>query len=145
MEPEKVIPAHILEQSNFFAKKARSCREVYMVMRGSQVVLAAAIPVVSIFGSWGSARYVTAALGALISITEGLQQLGQFQQNWFRYRAAREGLRREQFLYEMEAGPYKEVADPMRLFVERADSIMADEAAKWVDLGNREKNSEAKA
>jgi hypothetical protein len=50
MEPEKPIPAHVIKQSDFFAKKARSCRQVYMVMRGSQVILAAAIPVVSLVG-----------------------------------------------------------------------------------------------
>jgi hypothetical protein len=144
MEPEKPIPAHVLKQSEFFARKARWCRKVYMVMRGSQVIMAAVIPFVSIFENWRSAKYVAAALGALISITEGLQQLGQYQQNWFRYRTAREGLNREQFLYQMEAGPYANATDKLRLFVERADSIMADEAAKWVVLADREKKSEAK-
>lgn len=144
MEPGKAIPDYIQEQSKYFARRARSCRQVYMVMRGSQVVLAAAIPVVSVVGEWHSQKYVVATLGALISITEGLQQLGQFQQNWFRYRTTREALKREQFLYEMDSGPYKTGTEKLQLFVERADSIMADEAAKFVVLADREKNSESK-
>jgi Protein of unknown function (DUF4231) len=83
-------------------------------------------------------------LGALISIAEGLQQLGQFQQNWFRYRTAREALKREQFLYQEDAGPYSTGPEKLKLFVERADSIMADEAAKWVVLTDRVKNSQAR-
>lgn len=144
MEPGKPIPEHVKNQSDYFARKARSCRQVYMVMRGSQVIMAAVIPVVSVFGDWSKAKYVAAILGALISITEGLQQLGQYQQSWFRYRTAREALNREEFLYQMEAGPYTDVKDKSRLFVERADSIMADEAAKWVVLTDREKKAESK-
>jgi hypothetical protein len=100
---------------------------------------------VSLFGAWSAQRYVSAALGASIAIAEGLQQLGQFQQNWHRYRAAREALQREQFLYEMSAGPYATTSDKLRLFVERADSVMGGEASKWLTWAERSEGTQTQS
>jgi Protein of unknown function (DUF4231) len=143
MEPETSLPKYVVEQSEWYAAKAGSNRRMYVLMRGFQVVVASIIPLISLFGGWSAQRYVSAALGASIAIVEGLQQLGQFQENWHRYRAAREALRREQFLYEMSAGPYSTTNDKLRLFVERADAVMGGEASKWLTWAERSEGAQA--
>jgi hypothetical protein len=142
MELEVSLPKYVLEQSEWYARKARSNSRIFFWIRGYQVVVASLIPLVSLFGEWSAQRYVSAALGASIAIVEGLQQLGQFQQNWHRYRAAREALQREQFLFEMSAGPYGTTSDKLRLFVERADSVMGGEASKWLTWAERSEGAE---
>jgi hypothetical protein len=41
-------------------------------------------------------------------------------------------LQREQFLFEMNSGPYATTGEKLRLFVERADAVMGGEASKWL-------------
>lgn len=142
MEPEVSLPKYVLDQSEWYARKARSNRRMYLCIRGYQIVIASLIPLVSLFGEWSAQRFVTAALGASIAIVEGLQQLGQFQQNWHRYRAAREALKREQFLFEMSSGPYSVTGDKLRLFVERADAVMGGEASKWLTWAERSEGAQ---
>jgi Protein of unknown function (DUF4231) len=143
MEANAPVPKYLLDQSEWYAREARSNKKVFYWMRGFQVSIASLIPIVSLAGPWSVGRYVSAILGASIAIIEGLQQLGQYQQNWHRYRAAREALKREQFLYEMGAGPYSTSPDRLRLFVERADSVLGGEASKWITWAERSESGGA--
>jgi hypothetical protein len=98
----------------------------------TQIDFAAAIPVVSVAGAENVQRWITAALGALIGILEGLIQLGQYQLNWLLYRATREALKPEDFMHSGKAVPYPGAPDPDALFIERCDSIMSGKNLKWL-------------
>jgi Protein of unknown function (DUF4231) len=137
------VPQYIVDQSEWYAKEARSNKNAFLGTRAFQICVASLIPIVSLAGVWDAQRYVSAALGASIAIVEGLQQLGQYQQNWHRYRTAREALKREQFLYEMSAGPYSTTNDKLRLFVERADSVVGGEASKWLTWAEKSENTQS--
>jgi hypothetical protein len=121
----------VREQSAWYGNKARRNRRYFFVLKSLQIVTAAAIPIVSLSGQFLGEKWMTAILGALIGIIEGILQLGQFQQNWLLYRASREALRREDFLYSARAGPYLGIADPDGLYASRADTIMSGENLKW--------------
>jgi hypothetical protein len=77
--------------------KSQKNRTMYVRLKGVQIVLAAAIPVVSVAAASDPQRWTSAGLGAPIGIVEGFLQLGQYQQNWLLYRATREALKREEF------------------------------------------------
>jgi hypothetical protein len=145
MESSASVPKYVVDQSEWYAKEARSNKNAFFTIRAFQICVASLIPIVSLAGVWDAQRYVSAALGASIAIIEGLQQLGQYQENWHRYRAAREALKREQFLYEMSAGPYSTTNDKLRLFVERADSVMGGEASKWLTWAVRSEKAQAQS
>jgi hypothetical protein len=102
------------------------------MLKGTQIVFAAAIPVIAVAGAHEAQRWATAVLGALIGILEGFLQLGQYQQNWLLYRSTRQALKREEFLHAGKAGPYAGVADPDTLFVVRSDNIISGENATWL-------------
>ena len=55
-----------------------------------QLVAAATIPVVATLDADAA---IPAALGALIVVLEGVQQLNQYQQNWSAYRSTCEALK----------------------------------------------------
>jgi hypothetical protein len=131
--PETTAQAKVLDQSNWYGQKARFNRAVYVTMKIIQIVLAAAIPVVSVFATASVQRGASATLGALIGVIEGILSLGQYQQNWLLYRAARQALRREELLFSGSAGPYGlGGSNATQLFVERADAIMSGETARWI-------------
>ncbi len=122
----------IAKQSTWYGDKSQKSRTTYVRLKGTQIVLAAAIPVVSVAAASNPQRWTSAGLGALIGIVEGFLQLGQYQQNWLLYRATREALKREEFLYGAGAGPYAEAGGKDALYIERCDAIMSGENAKWL-------------
>jgi len=134
----------ISSQSAWYGAKSQKNRSMYVRLKATQLILAAAIPVVSVAAASDKQRWTSAALGALIGIIEGFLQLGQFQQNWLLYRTTRESLKREEFLHDAGAGPYAGVANADGLFVERCDAIMSGENSKWL-LTQQQAASEKKS
>jgi hypothetical protein len=51
MDPEVSLPKYVLEQSEWYAGKARSNRKIFLCIRGYQIVAASLIPLVSLFGA----------------------------------------------------------------------------------------------
>ena len=122
----------ITNQSKWYGDKSQKNRTIYVRLKSAQLILAAAIPVVSVAAASNPQRWTSAGLGALIGIVEGFLQLGQYQQNWLLYRATREALKREEFLYSAGAGPYAGAASKDALYIERCDAIMSGENSKWL-------------
>jgi hypothetical protein len=122
----------ITKQSTWYGDKSAKNRTMYVRLKSAQLILAAAIPVVSVAAASNPQRWTSAGLGALIGIVEGFLQLGQYQQNWLLYRATREALKREEFLYSAGAGPYFDAASRDALYIERCDAIMSGENSKWL-------------
>jgi Protein of unknown function (DUF4231) len=122
------------QQSAWYGERARRARSRYVLLKGTQIVFAAAIPVIAVAAAGNVQRWTTAVLGALIGIIEGFIQLGQYQQNWLLYRATREALKREEFLYSAKAGPYTGAQGPDTLYAERCDAIVSGENSKWLTL-----------
>jgi hypothetical protein len=63
-------------------------------------------------------------------VVEGIQQLGQYQQNWTNYRSTCEALKDEKFLYLAGAGHYAS-DNPERMLAERIEGLVSQEHAKW--------------
>src|SRR4051794_19300148 len=91
------------DQLGWYDRKSSAAQRMYKRLKILQLVTAAAIPVAAAAGAPG---WVTAALGGVVLVLEGLQQLGQYQQDWAAYRSTCEALKHEKYLYLAEAGPY---------------------------------------
>jgi hypothetical protein len=94
-------------------------------------VAAALVPVVA---GLGISAWVTGGLGSAIVVMEGVQQLYQFQEQWIAYRSAWDALRREQHLYDVNAGDYATAANPTTLLAERIEQLIASEHGRWVSV-----------
>ena len=77
---------------------------------------------------------ITAGLGILIAIVEGVQQVNQYHSNWTAYRATAEVLKHERFLYLANAGPYHNNPDAQPLLAQRVEGAVSQEQAKWQSL-----------
>jgi hypothetical protein len=93
------------------------------------LVAAALIPLVSGILTF---PWIAGALGVLVVVFEGAQQLNQFHQNWVTYRGTCEALRHEKYLFLALAGPYATTEHPRRLLAERVESLVSTEHARWV-------------
>jgi hypothetical protein len=117
------------DQIGWYDRKSMDAQRSYKRLKVVQLVGAAAVPVAAAAeaAAWG-----IAALGGLVLVLEGLQQLGQYQANWIGYRATCESLKHEKHLYLARAGPYSDLASAERTLAERIEGLVSQEHAKWI-------------
>jgi hypothetical protein len=118
-------------QVRWYEGRSRWNQRWYRSLKIIVIVVAASIPVLSSLAPDAVPRWVLGALGALVAVIEGIQQVFQFHANWIAYRATGEELKREKFLYLANAGPYA-FAESDVLLAERIEALMTQENVKWV-------------
>jgi hypothetical protein len=146
--PADVTMERLDDQIVWYGDRSSWNQRCYKTLKVVVIVVAASIPVLSGLPTSmpdGVLRWVLGALGALIAIIEGVQQVYQFHTNWISYRATGEALKREKFLYLAKAGPYAAAADSNVLLAERIEALMTQENAKWVSSQEIADKSGAKA
>jgi hypothetical protein len=132
-DPGPVAPSptwdRLEDQLDWYDRKSLAAQRMYKRLKVLQLIFAAAVPVAAAAGAPG---WITAALGGVVLVLEGLQQLGQYQQNWITYRSTCESLKHEKYLYLAQAGPYTEPASANRALAERLEGLVSQEHAKWI-------------
>ncbi len=129
--PVDVTMERLDDQIGWYEKRSRWNQLCYRNLKIVVIVVAASIPVFSSVGPEVVPRWVLGALGALVAVIEGIQQVYQFHANWISYRATSESLKREKFLFLAKAGPYASGESDV-LLAERIEMLMTQENTKWV-------------
>jgi len=124
------IYARLEDQIDWYDRKSRSAQHIFKRMKVVEILAAAIIPLLAAL-PFRQDKYVTAGLGVLITILEGILHLNQYQQLWSTYRSTSEALKHEKFTYLANAGPYAGVADAHALLAERVESLVSQENAQW--------------
>lgn len=123
-----VTVTRLEDQLTWYDAKATHSQRMFKRLKAATITASALIPLVA-FCPYG--KYVSAALGFIVVVVEAFQQLGQYQQTWFTYRATAEALKHEKYLYYAPAGDYADAADRHRLLAERIESLVSQEHARW--------------
>lgn len=121
--------ARLDDQIEWYGRRSEACQQRFKSLKAVQLIAAAALPILAPFGV---SAVVPAAIGSLIVVLEGFQQLGQYQQNWVSYRSTCEALKHEKHLFLAGAGPYADPAGANRLLAERVEDLVSQEHATWV-------------
>jgi hypothetical protein len=144
------IRARLDEQITYYEGKSSKCQRYYKRIKMYEIVAAALIPFLSalhVADNRPAVRItlgvVTALMGVLITILEGVLQLNQYQQIWTSYRATAEAMKHEKFIYLAKGGAYATVADPHALLAERIEALGSQENTKWTSLAQQEQKVEA--
>ena len=120
------------DQINWYDRKSARQKKFFNILKVVTIVAAATIPfLVALPLDVRFSQMITAALGALIVVIEGIQQLYQLQTNWIQYRSTCESLKHEKYLFLAGAGPYAAAQNPHSLLAERIESLVSQEHAKW--------------
>jgi hypothetical protein len=133
------IMERLEDQIGWYDRKSLRNQRVFKRIKVVEILSAALIPFLAVVAFKG-AMLLTAALGVLVTVFEGLLHLNQYQQNWTSYRATCESLRHEKYLYLANAGPYARIDDPHKLLAERIESLVSQEQAKWVSVQQQKSN-----
>ncbi len=127
------IIARLEDQIAWYDRKSQHNQHAFKRIKITEIVAAAMIPFISATNIPRLAL-VTAGLGVLITILEGLLHLNQYQQNWITYRSTCEQLNHEKYIFIALAGPYVNVADPRAVLAERLESLVSQEHSKWASI-----------
>jgi hypothetical protein len=117
------------DQIAWYGDKSDFHHRRFKLIKGAQLLAAAAIPVIATLDFHAA---ILAALGALVVVLEGFQQLNQYQQNWSTFRSTAEALKHEKFLYLAGGGPYRHARKDTPLLADRIEGLISQEHAKWV-------------
>ncbi len=116
-----------MDQLAWYDGKSSAARRAFLRLKVIELVIAASVPVVA--AARGPAL-LTATLGAVVVVLEGVQHLYQWQTNWVLYRSTAEALKHEKYLFLSCAGPYAS-PDRLRVLAERVEGLVSQEHAKW--------------
>ena len=127
-------PAHptierLEDQIRWYDRKSSRNQRIYKWLKGVTLVSGVLVPVLS-YAPWG--RLPAGALGVIIVIAEGIQQINQYQANWIAYRSTAEALKHEKYLFLASAGPYSSAQNPIAMLAERVEGQVSQENAKWI-------------
>lgn len=126
---EDITLQRLEDQIAWYDRKSGIAQRRFKWIKGSQLLFAAAIPVVATLDLHAA---VAGTLGGLIVVLEGYAQLNQYQQNWQAYRSTCEALKHEKYSFLARAGPYAGVRKPIPLLADRIEGLISQEHAKWV-------------
>ena len=133
------MTSRVDDQIAWYERKSAWNQRGFKRMRILEIFAAAAIPILSGYSQNRLTIQITIALlGGLIAVIAGLVGLFQFQENWTQYRSTCEGLRHEKILYETKSEPY-DGAQPFPLFVQRVESLISSETARWTQSRSSKK------
>ena len=118
------------DQIKWYYRNSRSARRIFKRIKVVEIFAAAMIPLLAGL-TFPHDKLVTAGLGVLITILEGILHLNQYQELWSTYRSTCEALKHEKYTYIASAGAYAGAANPHALLAERIESLVSQEHAQW--------------
>ena len=126
----------LVDQLEWYDTESHYCHVRYKFWKIVQIVVAASIPVISIFllcPLW--VKVLVAALGAVVAIIESIQQLYQYSSLWMSYHTTAERLKHEKHLFLADAGQYRnlDANEKLTLLAERVEEHVSTEHANWID------------
>lgn len=134
--------ARLEDQITWYDGKSIAQQRTFKTIKVIEIVAAALIPFLAALKA-PNVGYVTAGLGVLITVLEGLLHLNNYQENWINYRSTCEQLRHEKFVFLGNAPPYATAnAEERRaLLAERVESLVSQEHAKWASTQQNTKDT----
>ena len=121
--------ARLESQIRWYDSKSGDAQTKYKWVKGAEFIFSALVPMTASISAT-----VTAIIGVLVVVLEGIQQLNQWQHNWITYRSTCEALRHEKYSYLGRSGSYDGLNDDeaRKALTERIESLVSTEHSKWI-------------
>jgi hypothetical protein len=122
------------KQLSFYDKRAISSQRGYRICSIWILIVSVAItPLISFNqGLCGWGNILAEILSPTIAVAAGFNAHFQFHENWLRYRATWDALQQELAYCRAGVGDYADENNRYALFVERTESVIAQEGSSWL-------------
>lgn len=130
--PRAVALEWVGSQLDFYSNEVSLYFRLYFACKVLALLAASALPICAIALHDDKLKLVTASLGAVVVIAEGMIQLFKLRETWISAASTRQAIEHEIVLFGTGAGPYRACGDaaPPR-FVSRVAAIIDSEYKDW--------------
>lgn len=112
----------------WYSRYASRAQWGYQTLAVLQLASAACVPVAA---AAGADNWITAALGSLVAVLTGAQQVLGLGPDAVRLSTTSVALDRELRLYRAQAGPYVNTQGAAQLLAERVEDVVAADTTRW--------------
>lgn len=131
MEQDKYLQDRVEPEINWYDKKSKFNKILFMTLQIIEITSAAIIPFLAGYNeSIPHGSIIVGILGIVIALCAGLSSLYKFQENWLLYRTTCESLRHEKYLFLTKSKPY-ENEDSFNQFVINVENLISKENTQW--------------
>lgn len=137
MDESSYIKKRLDDQIDWYDNKSISAQNKYKRLKLIEIIVAALIPVLSIFSQdFIQVTWIIALSGGIITIIEGWLNIANYHENWIEYRSICETLKHEKYMFITGTGVYN-TNDSFKYLVERIESIISKENVNWANLNKK--------
>ena len=131
---DEYLQSRVLDQIKWYDKKSSRNKKWFLCLKITEIILSLCVPFLAAYikSQDSPLKVIVGILGIAVAAIASVITLIKFQENWLEYRTVAESLKMEKFLFLSKAGPYKDSASPLPLFVERFESLISTSTKKWV-------------
>ena len=144
---DEYINGRYLEQIRWYDSKALWSKKWFSRFQWGTIILSALMPVliaVDLVPGYDFLEWIPILTSVAVAVLSSGLKTFKFQERWVHYRTTCEVLKREFHLYQAGVGEYSSNAnratllvDKDALFVERVESLLAQERALWLTIYGR--------
>lgn len=124
----EIIDAYII----YYHMRAQRCKWLFYILNVIKYFTLAVIPIVQGFRGIEQHPWVATISASVCLFIEAILKLWRTEEKWILYRSTNNTLMSEKRQYITSKGLYNSVTDPFEMLVERVESVIDDEAHKWV-------------
>lgn len=131
---EDYLSDRLEHQIDWYDRKSMSCQKYYNLNKFIQVIAGTLIPALTPFSLVFNSlilTIITSMLGILIVVSQSINSIKKFHENYIHYRTTCEVLKHEKYLYLFQVEPYDNEKEPLKLLVTRVESIISNENINW--------------
>jgi len=135
MSADEYITERLTPFRQWYDKKARRFKRLYLWMRSITVIGGAIVPVL-INLQIDKIEIVTTLLSVLVIVFISLESVFHFREQWKNYRTTDQLLSKEYFNYVTADGPYRDLEEKEAFlnFVERVENAISSESATTLNV-----------
>ena len=133
---EEYIKDRYEDQTQWYGRRSRENKRLYVWFQWVVIVLSATIPVLVVMTDENN-KWITAVFSVILAIATSGVKAFKFQENWLNYRTIAETLKKEKYFYSTGLFEYATIEDKERLFVERVERIISRENTLWISTQTR--------
>ncbi len=120
------------KQIEWYDSKSLQNQRLYKGFQTTVILLSFLTPII-IALSYDDSKIISIIVSSIVAILSTIIATFKFYENWVNYRTTCESLRKEEYYYNFEIGPYKGEKKE-ELFVQRIEELISKEHSLWGDL-----------
>lgn len=128
------VDTRLEDQIKYYDNRSTHYQHEYYILSISDIILTAAIPILTLFLDVAPCvKYIIALLGAASTVLTSVLFLRRSKENWIESRSICEALKSEKEKYLHNCGQYQDLPQSSRapLLVDTCEALMNEERANW--------------